>query len=71
MNNCPNCNHELVNVIYGFPTPKLIDMARSEGVALGGCTISPNQPTHYCYGCQESFPPVEDTMSLEEQLFSN
>lgn len=73
MNNCPNCNHELVNVIYGFPTPKLVDMARSEGIALGGLTFGPDMPTHYCYGCQESYPEVvEDKIDYEElsRLFS-
>lgn len=54
MNNCPNCNHELVNIIYGYPTPKLIDMAKAEGVALGGCSISEDQPALYCYGCHET-----------------
>jgi hypothetical protein len=60
MNNCPNCNHELVNIIYGFPTPKLIDLARLEGIALGGQLTAPDRPTHYCYGCQESYPSISD-----------
>jgi hypothetical protein len=59
MNNCPECNHEMVNVIYGFPTAKLIDLARQEGVALGGMDFGPDQPTHYCYGCHEAFPKNE------------
>jgi hypothetical protein len=55
MNTCPNCDHELVNVLYGFPSPKMIEMARNEDIALGGCTIVPDMPTHYCYGCHEAF----------------
>jgi hypothetical protein len=55
MNNCPNCNHELVNIIYGYPTPKLIDMAREENVALGGCIVGSDLPYYYCYGCHEEF----------------
>lgn len=72
MNNCPNCNHELVNVIYGFPTPKLVDMAKTEGVALGGCTFGADMPTHYCYGCHEAYPSVDDKGDYEEvsPLFS-
>jgi hypothetical protein len=66
MNNCPNCNHELVNVIYGFPTPRLVEMAKSEGIALGGCTVGPDMPTHYCYGCHEAYPSVEDKGDYEE-----
>lgn len=55
MNICPNCNHELVNIIYGYPKPELIDMARKEEVALGGCVIMPDHFRFYCYGCHESF----------------
>lgn len=73
MNNCPECNHDLVNVVYGFPTPKLIDMARSEGIALGGCDFGADRPTHYCYGCHESFPKVSDAgyYNDNEPLFSS
>jgi hypothetical protein len=55
MNICPNCNHELVNIIYGYPSPKLIDLAKLEDVALGGCTVGPDMPNRYCYGCHETF----------------
>ena len=73
MNNCPECSHELVNIVYGYPAPKLIEMARSEGIALGGCTVGPDMPTHYCYGCHEAFPKVADTADYEEMpsLFSS
>jgi hypothetical protein len=54
MNECPFCYHELVNVIYGRPGPKLIELAKKEEVALGG-NISKNSPKLYCYGCQEAF----------------
>lgn len=59
MNICPNCKHELVNIIYGYPTEKLIAMARTESIALGGQLNGENQPTHYCYGCHEAFPKVD------------
>jgi hypothetical protein len=59
MNTCPECNHELVNIVYGFPTPKLIELARAEGLALGGSDFGPEQPTHYCYGCHEAFPQYD------------
>lgn len=55
MNNCPFCQHELVNIIYGKPTTKLIEMARKEDVALGGTTLIIDQPTLYCYGCHEVY----------------
>lgn len=55
MNNCPTCGHEVVNIIYGMPGPKLVEMAQSEGIALGGTRMDANRPTHYCYGCNEEF----------------
>jgi hypothetical protein len=54
MNECPFCYHELVNVIYGYPGQKLIDLAKLEEIALGG-RISEGSPKLYCYGCQEAF----------------
>ena len=55
MNNCINCGHDLVNIVYGMPGQKLIEMARAEDVALGGCLSEPGKPTLYCYGCNETF----------------
>jgi hypothetical protein len=55
MNECPRCNHELVNIIYGVPSEKLVQMARNEDVALGGTTLVLDQPKLYCYGCNETF----------------
>lgn len=71
MNNCPNCNHELVNIIYGMPSPKLVNMAKSEGIALGGCSVHTNRPTHYCYGCHQTFGEDDSVIFELEKLFSN
>ena len=68
MNNCPNCNHDLVNIIYGMPSQTAIDLAREEGIALGGCLYEPDLPTHYCYGCHEAYPTIEDKGNYEEVL---
>jgi hypothetical protein len=73
MNNCPNCNHDLVNIIYGMPSQKAIDLAREENIALGGCSWAEDLPTHYCYGCHEAYPTIEDKGDYEEvpaSLFS-
>jgi len=55
MNNCSNCNYELVNIIYGKPSSKLINMARNEDIAIAGRPFLNNLPTHYCYGCHETY----------------
>lgn len=55
MNICKNCGHELVNIIYGMPGEKLVEMAKNEDIALGGCSIELDKPELYCYGCGETF----------------
>ncbi len=65
MNNCTLCNGELVNVIYGYPTPALIEMAKTEGIVLGGIPTG-FRPTHYCHACQEQFPRQEIIFSDPE-----
>ncbi len=65
MNNCPTCDGDLVNVIYGYPTPKLIDMAKTDDVVLGG-TPTGFRPTHYCHSCQEQFPQAEPAVQFYE-----
>jgi hypothetical protein len=56
---------DLVNVIYGYPTPKLIDMAKTDDVVLGG-TPTGFRPTHYCHSCQEQFPQAAPTVQFYE-----
>jgi hypothetical protein len=66
MNICTNCNHDLVNIFYGTPSQKLIELARAEGIALGGKKFY-GSPTHYCYGCHEAFvsgKPVDTSQTL-------
>jgi hypothetical protein len=69
MNNCINCNHDLVNIFYGTPSQKLIELARSEDIALGGKKFY-GSPTHYCYGCHEVFTAAQGDFT-EQTLFSN
>jgi hypothetical protein len=54
MNECPICKHELVNIIYGYPSQKLVVLAKNEDLALGG-KRKEGSPQFYCYGCQEVF----------------
>jgi hypothetical protein len=54
MNECIFCYHELVNVIYGYPSQKLIDLAKTDGIALGGI-FSKGAPKFYCYGCHAAY----------------
>ena len=57
MNNCPTCNNDLVKVVYGYPTPTMIERAKNEEIALGGC--EPLEYPFYCYTCNDTVPPTE------------
>lgn len=48
---CSNCGAHMAPIIYGFPTPEMLDAARKELIALGG--LKSGGATHYCYSCQE------------------
>ena len=53
MEKCPNCNHNMVTIFYGLPSEELIELARQDGIALGG-NYSEDKPAYYCYGCNET-----------------
>jgi len=49
---CPHCNaNDMAPIIYGLPTPELIELAQKDIVALGGTVVDIANPTHYCYSC--------------------
>lgn len=49
--NCPKCqSRQIVEIVYGFPAPELVERAERGEVKLGGCLIEPGQPD---WGCRE------------------
>lgn len=36
---CPWCGESGIPVLFGFPTPNVIEAARAGRVALGGCVV--------------------------------
>jgi hypothetical protein len=55
---CTFCgNDNMAEIKYGYPTPIMIERAKQEIIALGG--IKDVGYTHYCYSCNETFPPTE------------
>lgn len=57
---CPFCNKAMLTVVYGFPTPDMIEKSKNDEIVLGG-TPKPGdfRPTHYCQDCQEQYPQSE------------
>ncbi len=54
---CPFCRRDLsvVRIVYGNPTPELVNQARSGEIALGGGSIPPDAHPWYCRDCLRSF----------------
>ena len=53
MPNCPNCgSSNSIPIIYGEPSPELMEQARKGEVALGGCIIYPDRNLFHCKDCE-------------------
>lgn len=49
---CPSCNESTgVDIVYGEPSIQLAEQAELGEIALGGCSVEPNQPTYRCMSC--------------------
>jgi hypothetical protein len=49
---CSFCNQFfVVPIVYGYPTPELIEASRKDQLVLGGCNIK--EYTHYCLNCNK------------------
>jgi len=57
---CNLCNSVLLEIVYGMPTPEMIEKSNNDEIVLGGL-FKPFGPTHYCLECQEEFVQDEDT----------
>jgi hypothetical protein len=69
--NCPLCNEALVEVVYGFPTMEMIDLAKNDKIVLGGTPRAFDfKPTHYCLECQEQYPVAPESDTDRYNLFS-
>lgn len=50
---CSLCNQFLmVPIIYGYPSPELIEAAQRDEIVLGGPNVK--EYTHYCLYCNET-----------------
>jgi hypothetical protein len=52
----PKCGSDnVIKIAYGLPAPETIDAYHRGEIALGGCCITDNDPTHYCKDCKSKF----------------
>lgn len=54
---CPNCNNDLVDILYGFPIGEAFRKAERKEIYLGGCVKFDGfqQPIYHCYTCSRSY----------------
>ena len=41
----------MLPIIFGYPMAELVEAAKRGEVALGGCVVSSEDPTHHCSAC--------------------
>lgn len=63
---CPVCNENLVQIIYGMPTPEAFEKAEKKKIYLGGCEVfvGLEQPIYHCYNCNNNF--YKDLVNYEK-----
>lgn len=55
-NECPRCKSEnIVEIIYGYPTKKIMERAKKGEIELGGCEITEADPNRHCKDCLNVF----------------
>ena len=53
---CASCAELVVPlpIVYGYPSPELIEEADAGRVRIGGCVISSDDPAYECPVCHEA-----------------
>jgi len=62
INLCPKCKSDnVVNIIYGEPSPSLLKKSQDGEVELGGCIIDSDSPRYKCKSCMNEFGFLKDS----------
>jgi YgiT-type zinc finger domain-containing protein len=68
---CPRCgSSNVAEILYGYPSPELMERRRDEPIVLGGCEIHPDGPAWRCLECGEEWgaePAVQNSGSWRSQ----
>jgi len=50
---CPSCgSDDVATIVFGYPSPELIEEMQQGKVALGGCCVSEDDPEWECTDCE-------------------
>jgi hypothetical protein len=57
---CPRCQSDAVlPIVYGLPSPAMVEASAAGQVALGGCMVTPESPDWQCEVCDHEWRGVE------------
>ena len=62
---CPECGGDLVPIVWGFPSPQLLEKAERGEVSLGGCVLPINNPNYHCKKCEWDFDLGHEGFDIE------
>jgi hypothetical protein len=54
--NCPKCQSgDVVRIVFGYPSPEMMESSERGEVSLGGCCVTPNDPDWHCKDCEHEW----------------
>lgn len=54
---CPRCgSKQVVPILYGMPSPEMIERSARGEIVIGGCLTSENNPCWECLACGQQLP---------------
>ena len=65
---CPNCNNELIKIVYGMPSNEMFQKAEKGEIYLGGCIILPNNAVYYCSKCEKKYDKDLNEKNDDDEL---
>ena len=65
---CPMCRKtEGVDIVYGLPSPELMELVAQGLVALGGCVVDDREPDRRCMACDHEWKIKRRNSSAERK----
>ena len=56
MSKCPKCGSEnIASIVFGFPSPEMIEELNSDKIVLGGCCVTEDDPEWHCKDCEHDW----------------
>ena len=60
MKSCPKCqSNMIIDIVYGFPTKKMLEDASNNKINLGGYSMNSNNLKYKCKSCSYEFKGFE------------